>query len=73
MAKAKMRRFVLVRLEDVSGTSGVGKVAEGILFTDGRAVMRWYGKWSTITIYDSLDDLVAIHGHGGKTIVEWVD
>jgi hypothetical protein len=36
-----MRRFRLQRLEDESGVSGVGYVAEGCESTDGRVALRW--------------------------------
>ena len=65
-----MRRFDLVRKEDVSGVSGLGVVAEGVEFTDGTCVLRWFGKWPSSAFYSSLADLIAIHGHEGRTSVE---
>lgn len=35
------RLFVLDRVEDVSGVSGTGVVAEGIEFSDGVGALRW--------------------------------
>jgi hypothetical protein len=66
-----MVRFHLHRREDESGVSGTGVVAEGAQFSDGRCVLHWLTAVSSIAIYDSIDDLVAIHGHGGKTTVIW--
>ena len=63
------KTFVLRRLVDESGISGVGDVAEGIVFTDGTVVMRWRGDKSSIVIHDSIENVEAIHGHGGKTRV----
>jgi hypothetical protein len=68
-----VRRFVLHRTEDISGTSGVGEVAEGVRFTDGTVALRWTVELKSTAIYDSMDDLVKIHGHGGATTVEWTD
>lgn len=68
-----MRRFRLVRVEDVSGVSGTGIVAEGVMFSSGRAVLDWRGPRETVTIYDSVSDLEAIHGHQGRTLIEWLD
>lgn len=68
-----MRRFTLERQEDETGVSGTGSVAEGVQFSDGRCVMRWNGQLSSIAIYNNVEDLIAIHGHGGKTKVEWYD
>jgi len=59
--------FYLERIEDPSGVSGTGKVAEGVRFSDGPCVLRWLTATSSIAIYDSLEDLEKIHGHDGKT------
>jgi (p)ppGpp synthase/HD superfamily hydrolase len=61
------RTFKLYRTEDVSGVSGTGIVAEGVIFTNGKCVVTWYGKISSITIYNTFTECEAIHGHEGKT------
>lgn len=68
-----MRRFMLLRVEDESGISGTGMVAEGVQFTDGRCAMRWRTDLRSTALYDSIEDLESIHGHGGKTVVVWID
>jgi hypothetical protein len=68
-----MRRFVLDRAVDVSGTSGTGLVAEGIVFSDGTTVLRWTVALTSTAIYDSIEDLIEIHGHNGSTVLRWVD
>jgi hypothetical protein len=68
-----MRRFTLERTEDISGISGTGTVAEGVQFGDGTAVLRWTVALVSTAVYDSMEDLVAVHGHGGATTVRWVD
>lgn len=68
-----VRRFRLRRDEDVHGVSGLGVVAEGVEFTDGRVAMRWLTEASSTAFYDSMGDVVTIHGHDGKTAVEWID
>jgi hypothetical protein len=68
-----MRRFLLVRTEDVSGISGTGAVAEGMLFSTGKAVLAWVTRYRSVAIYDSIDELEAIHGHDGRTTIQWVD
>lgn len=67
------RRFVLDRRKDISGISGTGVVARGVEFHDGAAVLRWCVGRKSTAIYDSMDDLVAIHGHDGSTQVRWID
>jgi hypothetical protein len=68
-----VRRFVLERSEDVSGVSGTGDVAEGVVFGNGKVVIAWTRVPSSIDIYDSVEDLLAIHGHGGRTRIRWLD
>lgn len=67
------RRFVLNRSEDISGTSGTGVVAEGVRFSDGVVALRWTVARKSTAVYDSVDDLIAIHGHDGATTVVWAD
>lgn len=64
-----MRNFHLMRSEDISGVSGIGSVAEGVEFSDGTAVIRWTTKFRSWAVYASMEDLLAIHGHNGATIV----
>lgn len=68
-----MKRFVLNRSEDVSGVSGVGIVAEGVEFSDGSAAIRWLTEHASTTIWSSVKDAEAIHGHGGLTKLEYID
>lgn len=63
------RTFVLMRLDDATGVSGTGIVAEGIEFTDGTAALRWRTATSSTAVYGSMRDLEAIHGHQGATKV----
>lgn len=68
-----MRTFKTVRTRDISGVSGTGVVAEGVQFTDGTCVLRWLTDTSSTAIYNSIDELIAIHGHEGATTVQWDD
>jgi hypothetical protein len=67
------RRFVLDRTTDVSGISGTGVVAEGVVFTDGSVVLRWTVALKSTALYENVGDLVDIHGHDGRTHLRWVD
>lgn len=67
------RTFELVRHEDVSGVSGTGVVAEGCQFTDGSVALRWHGQNAATSVWPDLDALLAVHGHGGKTVVRWFE
>lgn len=68
-----MRRFELHRIEDKTGISGVGRIAEGVEFGDGHCVMRWLTQYRSTGFYASMAELEAIHGHGGSTEVVWLD
>jgi hypothetical protein len=68
-----MKRFNLYRKEDESGISGTGVVAQGVQFDDDTCTLRWLTGTASTAVYDSIDDIETIHGHGGKTIVDWID
>jgi hypothetical protein len=68
-----MLRFQLHRDEDETGVSGVGVVAEGVLFTDGVAAIRWLTEPTSTAIYRSIADVEHIHGHQGKTRIVFLD
>jgi hypothetical protein len=71
------RRFRLVREVDSTGISGTGVVAFGTEFPDGVCVTRWRLETgsgvSQTCVWDSLDDIRAIHGHNGSTRIEFID
>ncbi|MFJ9114443.1 hypothetical protein ACIRJO_02720 [Streptomyces sp. NPDC102394] len=70
------RPFVLQRDRDISGVSGTGIVADGIVFPDGHAAIHWRGKWALTTPHpDGLESILAIHDHGGQgdLHVIWAD
>ena len=63
-----MRRFTI-------WTQSGGTVAEGVLFADGAAAVRWDGK---TLVYGSLQAVDSAHCsfphvHGGKAEVQWID
>ncbi len=68
-----MRRFVLEREEDISGTSGIGVVAEGIEFSNGQSVLHWVTQLESVAVYASMKVLEQVHGHNGRTKVKWLD
>lgn len=61
------KTFYLKRSEDKSEVSGTGKVAWGVVFPDGIAVLRWTRAGSSTAVYDSIESLERIHGHDGRT------
>ncbi|MFD9569955.1 hypothetical protein ACFWBI_08935 [Streptomyces sp. NPDC059982] len=71
---SQSRRFHLLRHHDVTGVSGEGIVADGILWPDGTASVRWRGEHPSVVFWDqgqlSVDH---VHGHGGHTEIVWDD
>lgn len=68
-----MRRFYLNRMVDISGVSGTDIIAEGVEFTDGRCCLRFFTSGGSTSLYDTIDQLMRIHGHGGHTKLKWMD
>lgn len=74
MSKNLPRRFHLQRTIDVTGASGTGRVADGVLWPDGTASVRWAGERASIVFWDGgVADAEAVHGHGGATAIVWDD
>jgi hypothetical protein len=70
-----MRAYFLRRHEDVSGTSGCGRVAQVVEFDDGTSVLHWNqganrSGVSSTEVFGSVSDLLRIHGHNGRSILE---
>lgn len=58
----------------IAGKPSIGVVAWGVAFPDGVCVTRWCVSAIRQTcVWSSLRDLEAVHGHGGKTEVVWLD
>jgi hypothetical protein len=68
-----VRRFLLVREKDLTGVSGIGIVAEGAVFSNGLSIIRWLREPHAVGMYQSVTDLIAVHGHGGATQVQFID
>lgn len=65
-----IKPFYMVRREDVSGTSGTGIVAVGVVMPSGKCVVEWLSTETTDTIFESLDQIERIHGHDGRTEIK---
>ena len=64
-----MKCFYLWRVEDESGVSGTGRVAQGFIADNGKVSLFWLSEHPSVTIYDNIGEVKAIHGHSGKTEV----
>jgi hypothetical protein len=67
------KRFHLMRDKDVSGVSGTGIVACGVVFPDHSAVVKWLSEVHSTIFYTSISEVEKIHGHGGSTKIEYID
>ena len=61
--------FHLKRTEDESGVSGTGRIAQGVIFDNGKVALTWLSDHPSVTVYDNIGEVRAIHGHEGKTEV----
>jgi hypothetical protein len=69
--ESSARLFVLDRKVDATGTSGVGIVAEGVKFSNGKVALHWLSHFGAVNVYDSMEVCEQLHGHGGNTKVVW--
>ena len=69
-----MKPFEMHRDVDESGVSGTGHVADGVEFDDGRVALRWRTNkdHNATTLFDSMSAVHSVHGHGGKTRIEYL-
>jgi len=69
------RRFILQRNEDVSGVSGTGVVAEGVLFSNGVVALHWTSEFPTSVVFHhrGMESVEHVHGHSGATRIVWLD
>lgn len=68
-----VRRFHLQRDADATGISGTGRVAEGVRFPSGHCVIEWSHNVNSLGIFDNIDEIRFVHGHGGSTRIIWDD
>jgi hypothetical protein len=71
--KAGMRRFVLHRIHDATGTSGEGIVAVGTQYMNGLVSLTWLSHLGTMAWYNTIEIVKALHGHQGGTEIIWLD
>ena len=72
-SSSQMRRFVLIRVEGPTRVSGTDEVAEGTVFSSGLAVIHWLRDPFAMGVYQTLDDVISVHGHEGQTQLHFID
>lgn len=71
---AAPRPFFLIRDEDASGVSGTGKVAQGYVMPGAGHLVLWFLRPPhSITIHPSVQAMIQVHGHQGRTRFFWGD
>lgn len=70
-----MRRWLMIREEDISGVSGIGIVAEGVEFSNGWVAVTWDSRYTSVTVYSSISVAQTVHSHKGQheTKVVFID
>jgi hypothetical protein len=65
-----MRTFTMYRRLDISATHDQNQTNppsdpqfEGVVFSDGKVAIRWLMAKRSVAVWDSLEDMMAIHGH----------
>ena len=65
-----IKLFKLLRKYDINKVSGTGVVALIGVMPSGRAIMAWISSnHPTLTIFNNIDEISLIHGHGGDSVV----
>lgn len=75
------KRFILYRknpphnyLEDGYAAPLGEPQLEGVVFTDGKVAIRWRTPTASISIWDSFNDFLIIHGHPEyASDIVWLD
>ena len=66
--------FTMVRNNDETGTSGTGKVLDGIVFPSGTCVVEWRGPTPCVQVWQNFAAFKRVHidAHPtNNTEVEW--
>jgi hypothetical protein len=66
-----IRPFSLKRNEDETGISGTGMVAYGAVLPSGKVIIEWTTENKTIEMFKDIDEMIRLHGHEGKTQIEY--
>lgn len=68
-----MKQFYLNRKIDLSGVSGTGIIAYGVILPSGRVVMEWVTEHKSIAIYDGINEIQILHAQPDKTELIFFD
>lgn len=81
--ESQIKRFTVYRRGDISATHTSNQVNpsgmpqyEGVVFSDGKCVLRWLTNVRSVSVWNSFADAMEIHGHFGPpydTDIIWHD
>jgi hypothetical protein len=71
--QATLRRFILLRVEDVSGSSGTGVVARGVQWVCGKQEQVVLFFADSFKVFPDMETMERIHSHEGRTRFHWQD
>ena len=59
--RKQVKTFTIIREDDKSGVSGIGRVLNGVVFHDESCVICWCSEVSSIVNYNSFADFERVH------------
>lgn len=65
--------FVIIRETDNTGISGIGIVADGVQFKNGKCVLCWRGKIQTIVIHENIKSVMQLSCSHSKSKIKWLN
>lgn len=68
-----IHKFHLWREKDETGISGIGRIAEGCIFSNGWVALIFLTQVNSLAFYHCIEDVEFIHGHKGLTKVVFDD
>jgi hypothetical protein len=43
------------------------------MFSGGKVALHWFSHYGAVNVYDSIEVVRVLHGHGGNTSIVWLD
>lgn len=76
-----IKRFEVYRTLDISDTHEPNQVNppeqvqfEGVVFSDGKCVIRWLTESRSISVWDDFKTMMSVHGHPEYgSVLKWLD
>jgi len=60
-----MKKFVMIRVHDIGGSSGTGRTLDGVQFSNGRVAVSWLATGdvpaTSVVVWDNFEDFKSVH------------